>query len=164
MKTAATFDEGLGSQETGAWRGAIRCGRGVRLAEIAADDESAQPRPGNAFCGRDAEPGDHLPCRPSNQSPGKAGGFIVAGPSKGPYRDERKSGATCSGHLGFAALTLSGPAIVDFGARGHIGEEPTAENIKQWLPSRQSRGASLRARRWRGPRHCRRGYTGKARK
>jgi hypothetical protein len=33
---------------------------GVRLAEIAADDEGAQPRLGKAFRLRDAKPADHL--------------------------------------------------------------------------------------------------------
>ena len=40
--------------------GQIVAGAGVRLAEIAADDEGAQPRSSEAFRLRDVEPADHL--------------------------------------------------------------------------------------------------------
>jgi hypothetical protein len=35
------------------------------------------------------------------------------------------------------------PSIARIGARGHIGKEPTAGNVKPWLSPRQSRGAFL---------------------
>ena len=38
----------------------VVAGAGVRLAEIAADDEGAQPRVGQAFRLRDGKPADHL--------------------------------------------------------------------------------------------------------
>src|SRR5688572_455596 len=41
------------------WRQVV-AGARVRLPEIAADDEGAQPRAGKALCLRDAEPADHL--------------------------------------------------------------------------------------------------------
>src|SRR4030095_1616210 len=40
--------------------GQVVTGERVRQAEIAADDERAQPRPGKALRLRDAEPADHL--------------------------------------------------------------------------------------------------------
>src|SRR5262245_21006573 len=83
----------------------------------------------------------------SNESPGRAGGFTVAGPSKGPYRDGKertRGGLRCAVPVCAGVDILSGPpAHVN---PGQYLEEPTAENVKLLLPPRQSRGTSPRVR------------------
>lgn len=78
--------------------------------------------------------------------PAEPGALSSRAPQRGLTATRERADPTCRSLLGFAALTRSGRPSPTSVHEAHIGEEPTAGNVKQWLPPRQSRGASLRAR------------------
>ncbi len=81
------------------------------------------------------------------ESPGRAGGFTIAGPSKEPHRDGEKNGAPFDAHRLFASQSVIRSNWPSHVSTRQYDEEPTPANVKLLLPPRQSRGPSRRVRR-----------------
>src|SRR5262249_5878135 len=63
--------------------------------------------------------------RASNEPPGRAGGFTVAGPSKGPYRDGERTSAPFDAHPYLRGPFTRSGCLSD-ASMGQHHEEPTA--------------------------------------
>jgi putative transposase len=71
--------------------------------------------------------------------PAEPGAFTVAGPSKGPYRDGEKNGASFDAHRLFALQSVIRSNWPRHLSTRQYDEEPTPANVKLLLPPRQSR-------------------------